>query len=135
MREKKQSEIISAFLKLLDDVPKEYKVAYDIVNEKDKEVQDIMHEAELNQLKTNEKAKLMTELQNNRRERRYWKDKVDEYQPLNDYLNQSKEFKNVINQLKQILGKVRKAEKYLEERIYKPRIRKKESENEPRQSD
>lgn len=135
MREKKQSEIISAFLKLLDDVPKEYKVAYDIVNEKDKEVQDIMHEVELNQLKTNEKAKLMTELQNNRRERRYWKDKVDEYQPLNDYLNQSKEFKNVINQLKQILGKVRKAEKYLEERIYKPRIRKKESENEPRQSD
>lgn len=135
MREKKQSEIISAFLKLLDDVPKEYKVAYDIVNEKDKEVQDIMHEAELNQLKTNEKAKLMTELQNNRRERRYWKDKVDEYQPLNDYLNQSKEFKNVINQLKQILGKVRKAEKYLEERIYKPRIRKKESENESRQSD
>lgn len=135
MRKEKQSEIISAFLKLLDDVPKEYKVAYDIVNEKDKEVQDIMHEVELNQLKTNEKAKLMTELQNNRRERRYWKDKVDEYQPLNDYLNQSKEFKNVINQLKQILGKVRKAEKYLEERIYKPRIRKKESENEPRQSD
>ena len=135
MRKEKQSEIISAFLKLLDDVPKEYKVAYDIVNEKDKEVQDIMHEVELNQLKTNEKAKLMTELQNNRRERRYWKDKVDEYQPLNDYLNQSKEFKNVINQLKQILGKVRKAEKYLEERIYKPRIRKKKSENEPRQSD
>lgn len=124
MREKKQSEIISAFLKLLDDVPKEYKVAYDIVNEKDKEVQDIMHEVELNQLKTNEKAKLMTELQNNRRERRYWKDKADEYQPLNDYLNQSKEFKNVINQLKQILGKVRKAEKYLEERTYKPRVRK-----------
>lgn len=135
MREEKQSEIISAFLKLLDDVPKEYKVACDFVNEKDKEAQDIMHEVELNQLKTNEKAKLMTELQNNRRERRYWKDKVDEYQPLNDYLNQSKEFKNIINQLKQILGKVRKAEKYLEERTYKPRIRKKESENEPIQSD
>ena len=134
MREEKQSEIISAFLKLLDDVPKEYKVACDFVNEKDKEAQDIMHEVELNQLKTNEKAKLMTELQNNRRERRYWKDKVDEYQPLNDYLNQSKEFKNIINQLKQILGKVRKAEKYLEERTYKPRVRKKESTNEPIQS-
>lgn len=134
MREEKQSEIISAFLKLLDDVPKEYKVACDFVNEKDKEAQDIMHEVELNQLKTNEKAKLMTELQNNRRERRYWKDKVDEYQPLNDYLNQSKELKNIINQLKQILGKVRKAEKYLEERTYKPRVRKKESKNEPIQS-
>lgn len=135
MREEKQSEIISAFLKLLDDVPKEYKVACDFVNEKDKEAQDIMHEAELNQLKTNEKAKLMTELQNNRRERRYWKDKVDEYQPLNDYLNQSKDLKNIINQLKQILGKVGKAEKYLEERTYKPRVRKKESKNEPIQSD
>jgi hypothetical protein len=42
-------------------------------------------------------------------------------------LNQSKELKNIINQLKQILGKVRKAEKYLEERTYKPRVRKKES--------
>lgn len=130
MREQKQSEIISAFLKLLDNVPKEYTTACDFVNEKDKEVQDIMHEAELNQLRTNEKAKLMTELQNNRRERRYWKDKVDEYQPLNDYLNQSKEFKNVINQLKQVLGKVRKAEKYLEERTYKPRVRKKEQKDE-----
>lgn len=121
----KNSEIISSFLKLIDSVSKEYQIAFDMVGEKDKETIDFMHEVELNKLKQNEKAKMMTRLVEIRKERRYWKNKVDEYQSLNELLN-DKEFKKTIEQLKQVLGKVRKAENYLEDREYKPRVIKEE---------
>ena len=124
MKKAKQSEIISTFLKLVDAIQKEYETAYGFVSEKDKELTDITHKAELTKLKQNEKAKLMTELQYNRRERRYWKNKVDEFQPLYELMSNSKEFKSAIAQLKQVLGKVRKAEEYLENRTYKPRAKK-----------
>lgn len=119
----KNSEIISSFLKLIDSVSKEYQIAFDMVGEKDKETIDFMHEVELKKLKQNEKAKMMTRLVEIRKERRYWKNKVDEYQSLNELLN-DKEFKKTIEQLKQVLGKVRKAENYLEDREYKPRVKK-----------
>lgn len=119
----KSSEIISSFLKLIDSVSKEYQIAFDMVGEKDKETIDFMHEVELKKLKQNEKAKMMTRLVEIRKERRYWKNKVDEYHALNELLN-DKEFKKTIEQLKQVLGKVRKAENYLEDREYKPRINK-----------
>jgi hypothetical protein len=124
LKKAKQSEVISTFLKLVDTIQKEYETAYEIVSEKDKELTDITHKAELNSLKQNEKAKLMTELQHNRRERRYWKNKVDEFAPLHELMSNSKEFKSTIAQLKQVLGKVRKAEEYLENRTYKPRAKK-----------
>lgn len=124
MKRAKQSEVISTFLNLVDAVQKEYNTAYDFVNEKDKELTDITHEAELNTLKQGEKAKLMTKLQHNRRERRYWKNKVDEFKPLYELISNSKEFKSTIAQLKQVLGKVRRAEEYLENRTYKPRVKK-----------
>ena len=108
----------------MDAIQKEYETAYGFVSEKDKELTDITHKAELTKLKQNEKAKLMTELQYNRRERRYWKNKVDEFQPLYELMSNSKEFKSAIAQLKQVLGKVRKAEEYLENRTYKPRAKK-----------
>ena len=121
----KTSEIISSFLKLIDSVSKEYQIAFDMVGEKDKETTDFMHEVELKKLKQNEKAKMMTKLVEIRKERRYWKNKVDKYQSLNELLN-DKEFNKTIEQLKQVLGKVRKAENYLEDREYKPRVKKEE---------
>lgn len=123
MESLKQSEIISAFLKLVEKVRKEYEAARDMVNYMDKELTDIVHKAELEHLKQHEKARLMTELQKNRKERRYWKNKVDEYQPLYELFSTSKEFKPTVEQLKQVLGKVRKAENYLQYRKYKPRVR------------
>lgn len=124
MKKAKQSEVISTFLKLVDAVQKEYDTAYGFVNEMDKALADITHEAELNTLKQGEKARLMTKLQRNRRERRYWKNKVDEFKPLYELMSNSKEFKSTIAQLKQVLGKVRRAEEYLENRTYKPRVKK-----------
>lgn len=118
----KKSDVISEFIKLVENTQKEYQVSTDYVTLADKELQDIVHKAELEKLSQSEKAKLTTWLSRNRKDRRYWKNKVDENAPLYEYMQSSKEFKNVIEQLKQVLGKVRKAEKYLEERKYKPRI-------------
>lgn len=122
--DRKTSEIIADFIKLTEATKKEYESAKDFVDQKDKELSDIVHKAELNSLKQSEKSKLMTELQYNRRDRRYWKNKVDEFQPLYEALCNNKELKTAIEQLKQILGKVRKAENYLENRTYKPKARK-----------
>lgn len=127
-QEKKQSEIIADFIKLTESVKKEYDSAKDFVDQKDKELADIVHKAELSPLKQSEKSKLMTELQYNRRDRRYWKNIVDQYQPLYDAMSTNKELKSSIEQLKQILGKVRKAENYLENRTYKPKARKNQGE-------
>ena len=123
-KSEKQSDIISAFIKMNESVKKEYESALEIVNEKDKELSDLVHQAELNTLSQNEKAKAYTEISHNRRDRRYWKNKVDQFEPLYTFLGTSKEYKLSLEQLKQILGKVRKAEDYLENRKYKPKAKK-----------
>lgn len=123
-QEIKASEVISTFLDLISSSKKEFDVAESYVSEMDKELQDLVHKAELTDLRQNEKAKLMTELQKNRRERRYWKNKKDAYEPLNELLSNSAEFKRAIEQLKQVLGKVRKAEDYLSNRHYIPKAKK-----------
>lgn len=123
-KELKYSDVISTFLKLNDNVKKEYECALDFVNEKDKELSDLVHKAELETLSQNEKAKAYTEISHNRRDRRYWKNIVDCYEPLYNLQTNSKEYKTSIEQLKQALGKIRKAESYLENRKYKPKARK-----------
>lgn len=123
-KSEKQSDIISTFIKMNENVKKEYESALEIVNEKDKELSDLVHQAELNTLSQNEKAKAYTEISHNRRDRRYWKNKVDQFEPLYTFLSTSKEYKLSLEQLKQILGKVRKAEDYLENRKYKPKAKK-----------
>lgn len=125
----KHSDIISAFLKLNDNIKKEYETAFEIVNEKDKELTDLIHKAELETISQNEKAKQYTEISHNRRDRRYWKNIVDCYEPLYSLQTNSREYRTSIEQLKQAVGKIRKAEDYLENRCYKPRT-KKNQENE-----
>lgn len=123
-KELKYSDIIATFLKLNESVKKEYDTALEIVNEKDKELSDLVHKAELETLSQNEKARSYTEISHNRRERRYWKNIVDCYEPLYTLQINSKEYKSSIEQLKQVLGKARKAEMYLENRKYKPKAKK-----------
>jgi len=53
----------------------------------------------------------------------YYKDQVEELQPLYDVITESKH-KSCIEQFKQALGKTRKAEAYHKDRRYYPRIMK-----------
>ena len=80
--------------------------------------QDILHKLELEKTTYNERAKLATELMNVRQERRKWKDEVEEYEEIVKF---AVDYKSYINQLEQLLGKVKQVEKYHLTRRYVPK--------------
>lgn len=123
------SVIIEDFLKLIGDANKNYDSAFNLMREQDKITQDILHKFELDDLTASDKSKLGTVLKTNRKDRRYYKDVVDSLQPIIDFLNEAPIHIQTINKLKQTLGKVRKADEYLLNRKYYPRVLK-EEENE-----
>ena len=89
------------------------------MNEQEKVTQDILHSLELNDLKYNERAKLATRLAEVRKQRRIYKDAVEELEPVSDFLEDNKK---LLNNLGALVGNVRKQEKYHSNRQYYPRI-------------
>lgn len=122
--EKKISSIISDFVKFLNDANFSYKYMLDNMNDQDKVTQDILHSLELDDLKYNERAKLATKLAAARKQRRIYKDAVEELEPVADFLSDNKK---LLNNLGALLGSVRKQEKYHSNRRYYPRIVEKEN--------
>ena len=118
----KTSEKLAEILGFMHQCEVDYKYFYEKVNEEDKLTQDILHKMELGDLKYEERAKLATRLQTNRRDRRHYKDKAEELAPLADFINKP-ETQRTINLLKNVLGEVRKAEKSHENRVYIPRTK------------
>lgn len=121
IKEKKSSEYIEEFLNFLSDVKSKYNFAFDEVNQQDKLTQDYLHSIELDNLKYEERNKIATKLVINRKDRRYYKDIVEEYEPIVEFLDDPNN-KKIVNQLTQVLGKVRKQEDYHEKRTYIPRV-------------
>lgn len=120
-KEKLKSEIISDFLNLMLNTPSIYSAAYKAVNEEDKLASDLLHEIELDGTTCAKRSKTATALRTNRLDRRYYKDIVEEYSPLNEFLKDGNNDK-AIKKLMQVLGDVRKVEKYHEDREYRPRV-------------
>ena len=67
-----------------------------------------------------ERCRLATKLTACLKERRYYKDIIDQTQPVMEWSNDGRNAA-AFNQIKQMLGKVRKSEKYMETRTYRPR--------------
>lgn len=133
------SKQIEQFLNFHTQVNNQYLVAYAKVNECDKLTQDLLHRLELDNLSTPEKNKIATQLKYCRKDRRYWKDQVEELEPFvalfsvfNDRvvkvgsntidINRVEHNKKFINLLKEVLGQTRKQEAYHADRTYKPRV-------------
>jgi hypothetical protein len=122
------SEYITEFLNFVSDAKSHYKFCCDELNEQDKLTQDYLHSLELDDLKCNERSKLATKLAVNRKDRRYYKDRVEELEPFvglwlkKDKDNVSRSCKEAINNIKNCLGNVRKQEEYHGDRRYKPRV-------------
>ena len=126
------SKHLEAFLNFYDKALAEYSLAFEMVNTCDKLTQDLLHKLELENLTTSEKNKVATQLKYCRKDRRYWKDKVEEYEPFVSLFididnnkkteNQVSNNKKCINWLKEALGQIRKQEAYHADRHYKPRI-------------
>jgi len=117
MDDKKLSERISDFNNLLRSVKSSYEYMNEKMTEQDKHTQDILHKLELEDIKYNERARLATELQKVRRERRMYKDGIEELKPIVDFAD-----KKLIDSVGQLLGEVRRVEKYHQNRQYFPKI-------------
>lgn len=131
----KTSKNIENFLNFYDAVKRDYDIASEMVSQCDKLTQDLLHRLELESLSTNEKNKIATQLKYCRKDRRYWKDIVEELESFVTMFNQTEASlsdnkkkaeveanRRFINMLRETLGKTRKQESYHANRSYKPRI-------------
>lgn len=91
------------------------------VNRLDKLTQDYLHKLELDDLDYKQRARIATQLTRCRRERRICKDTAQTLDPLIQFLESDKG-KNLLNLMREALGKTRKVESRLETRVYHPRV-------------
>lgn len=131
----KVSKSLESFLNFYDATERAYNTAFDMVNKCDQLTQDLLHKLELDNLSNGEKNKIATQLKYCRKDRRYWKDVVEESAPIVALFKQTDESiadvkkratveHNIkcLHLLRDALGKTRKQEDYHANRIYKPRI-------------
>lgn len=131
----KTSKNIENFLNFYDAVKRDYDTAFEMVNQCNKLTQDLLHRLELENLSTSEKNKIATQLKYCRKDRRYWKDIVEETENFVNMFNQTEALqadnkkkaeveanRRFINMLRETLGKTRRQEGYHANRSYKPRI-------------
>lgn len=114
------SQGIETFLNFLRETERQYHIAEANEQEANDETQDLLHSIELEQHDDAEFARMSRDLQRVRRQRRAAKDTMSETLPVLDWIDNNRQ---VIKGLEQLLGKVRKAEKDTENRIYTPRVR------------
>lgn len=127
----KISKKLEAFLTFYDDAVNAYKYCYEKVNECEKLECDLKHKLEFGKYSdVNEERRIQTQLKYCLRDRRYYKDRVEELEPfVLLFLSKEKDKESIvrscgtsINQFRQALGGVRRAENYHATRTYKPRI-------------
>ena len=118
---KNNSECIAEFLNLVSDAQAKYRVYADEVNKQDKLTQDYLHRLELGELKCEERSKVATKLAINRQDRRYYKDRVEELEPIVKFFEDPAN-KKVLDKMRPLLGEVRKWESYHKDRKYIPRV-------------
>lgn len=113
------SETIADFIKYIDEAKVAFDIAQKGLHEQEAIECDILHKMELG-CTYEERCRLATKLTACLKERRYYKDIIDQTQPVMEWLNDGRNAA-AFNQIKQMLGKVRKSEKYMETRTYRPR--------------
>lgn len=115
------SDTISAFCQSMEDAKMNYSWCRDEVNRLDKLTQDYLHKLELGSLDYRDRAKVATAIARCRRQRRGCKDTAETLEPLIQFLD-SERGKNLMNLMREVLGKTRKVEKNMENRTYIPRV-------------
>ena len=118
---KKPSEYISEFLNFVAEAQSQYRFCSEEAEIQEKLTQDYLHSLELDGLKRDERSKIATKLMINRKDRRYYKDRVEEFEPIVQFFDEPQN-KKMLDKLKQVLGQVRKAENYHKDRKYIPRV-------------
>ena len=119
--EKKISEQVKGFLDFVDECRELNSMAYDGVGEEDKRHQDLMHEIEF---EDNPKkiAEIGMRIHQNRVQRRVYKDMYEVTFPVIEFVREPQN-KKALDSARQLLGRIRKVEKYHENRVYIPSIK------------
>lgn len=125
--DKKPSEYLTEFLNFVAEVQSQYRFCSEEAEIQEKLTQDYLHSLELDGLKRDERSKIATKLMINRKDRRYYKDRVEEFEPIVKFFDEPQN-KKMLDKLKQVLGQVRKAENYHKDRKYVPRVLKEKKE-------
>lgn len=97
------NEIANIITEIVNEVIVNYESNFEQVGKFDKELQDILHSIELEDLPCKERYKLSTKLKTNRLERRKHKDIVENYSSIYNFLNSYNNKKTVLqfaNELK-----------------------------------
>ena len=118
---KQPSKCLSDFLNFVSDAQSHYRFCTEEMKKQDQLTQDFLHSLELDDLKCGGRSKLATQLAINRKDRRYYKDRVEELQPIVDFFTDPQN-KKVLDKLTNVLGQCRKMENYHKDRIYVPKV-------------
>lgn len=122
MSDKPQFSVcLSNFLNLITEAQRDYQWNYDEVNRLDRLTQDYLHQLELDGLDYRGRAKVATQIKDCRQLRRASKDTVEVLEPLMEFINSDKG-KNLLNLLRETLGKTRRVEQYMETRSYRRKV-------------
>lgn len=115
------SESISNFCDMVTDVIRDYEWNKEEVERLNKLTQDYLHKLELEDLKYNGRAKVSTQITKCRRLRRASKDTVEVLEPFVAFI-QSEKGKNMMNLIREALGKTRKVEERMVNRTYRFKV-------------
>lgn len=116
-----ESEKIKAFLDFVEESKKLHKLAMESMKLEDKKLQDFLHAIEF-EPNAKERSKICTKLHESRMARRRHKDIMESCEPIVQFF-QDPQNKRTLDKMTQLLGEVRKVEKYHEDRQYFPRVK------------
>ncbi len=115
------SQFIKDFLDFIQNAKADYDYNFEAMRKEDRITQDYLHMLELEDLSYRERSKIATKLTANRQARRTHKDMVEELEPIIEFLSDPMN-KKILDQMSQLLGKVRKIEGYHQNRFYTPKV-------------
>ena len=117
----KNSEKIKAFLDFVEECRASNEIARNGISEEEKLQQDLLHAIEF-ESNGKKRSVIDTKLHKCRIDRRKHKDIFEETDDIVQFFKEPSH-KKTLEQLRQLLGKVRKAERYHEHRTYIPRAK------------
>lgn len=115
------STYIKDFCKMVDNAKNDYQWSRDEVNRLDMLTQDYLHMLELDGLDYKQRAKVATQIAKCRQKRRASKDTAETLEPLIQFLDSDKG-RNMMNLMREVLGKTRKVEERMENRTYRYKV-------------
>lgn len=116
-----ESEKIKNFLDFVEESRLLYNHSLENMKKEDKKLQDYLHAIEF-ESNVKERSKICTKLHQSRQNRRRYKDLVELSEPVIQFF-QDPQNKKTLDKMTQLLGNVRRIEKYHRERTYIPRVK------------